>query len=157
MQMHQRALKAITAFAIGSTCHAASNTVYRCEQGGKVIYTDEPCMNAKEVDVTPTEGMNKWSGKERVAPALQNRQATELRRKELGKALRPLTGQDDEKWQESLKHESRPAETRNECRRLDNLIPALKESAAGAARSGDKQNAETALYNARNRFKDLKC
>lgn len=55
----------------------AEKTVYRCEQGGRVTYTDEPCANARAVDVTPTEGLNKWSGQERVAPQLQQQRAAQ--------------------------------------------------------------------------------
>lgn len=151
------ALITSAALAIASTAQAAGPAVYRCEQGGKVTYTDEPCMHAKEVDVTPTEGMNRWTGKEKVSRELRNKQHREIREKGMGKALRPLTGQSDEQWQESLRYQRRPAETRDECRRLERALGPLKEGAASARPGQEKQRAETALYGTRKRFKDLKC
>lgn len=43
-----------------------SRTVYRCEDGNKVLYSDSPCLSAKKVDVEPTRGLNKSTGREQI-------------------------------------------------------------------------------------------
>lgn len=43
----------------------AQKTVYRCESAGKVAYSHEPCVGAREVDTTPTQGLDKMSGHSR--------------------------------------------------------------------------------------------
>lgn len=78
MRLYWGVVLMVSAMAWSCGAHAAQKaekTVYRCEQGGRVTYTDEPCVDARAVDVTPTEGLNKWSGQERVAPQLQQQRA----------------------------------------------------------------------------------
>ena len=48
-------------FALGSTLSwsaAAQNTIYKCVQGDKVTYSNEPCPNAKKFEVKDTKGVN---------------------------------------------------------------------------------------------------
>jgi hypothetical protein len=45
---------------------APSRTVYKCEVGGKVTYSDSPCLGATRIDVEPTRGVSKLSGSQRV-------------------------------------------------------------------------------------------
>ena len=56
------------------------------------MFSDEPCLGAKRVDVQPTQGMDKWSGK--------SRKGEEVRRNEhhrqLDKVTRPLHGRTHE-------------------------------------------------------------
>jgi len=33
-----------------------AKTVFKCEENGKVIYSDSPCLGAKTVDVEPPRG-----------------------------------------------------------------------------------------------------
>jgi hypothetical protein len=49
----------------------AQKPVYRCETAGKVSYSDAPCVGAKEIDATPTQGMDKMTGASRN-PSLDN-------------------------------------------------------------------------------------
>ena len=39
-----------------------ASVIYRCEAGGKVVYSDEPCMGARVVDATPNSGVDSLSG-----------------------------------------------------------------------------------------------
>lgn len=48
-----------------------SRTVFRCEEGGKVVYSDSPCVGARKIDVEPTRGVSKLSGRERVGRDVQ--------------------------------------------------------------------------------------
>lgn len=71
---------------------AARAQIYRCELGGKVSYSDEPCVGAKVVDATPTQGMDKMTGSTRKGADVlrdENRKAVDA-------ALQPLTGLDHE-------------------------------------------------------------
>ena len=48
-------------FALGSTLAwsaAAQNAIYKCVQGNKVTYSNEPCPNAKKFEVKDTKGVN---------------------------------------------------------------------------------------------------
>lgn len=65
-----------------------TQTAYRCEQGGKVIYTDQPCLNGVEIDTTPTKGLNKSTGTTLKGQDVQR----EERDEGLSKALAPLIG-----------------------------------------------------------------
>lgn len=87
MNLGQNILIAVTAMAIAHNCHAANKPVYRCEKAGQVTYTDAPCEGAKEVDVTPTEGLNKWSGTERVSNEIRQQQGA--RQAENGRRFNP--------------------------------------------------------------------
>lgn len=60
---------------------AASAQVYRCEHGGKVSYSDEPCVGAKVVDATPTQGMDKMAGStSKGAEALRDGSVVQMRK-----------------------------------------------------------------------------
>lgn len=56
-----RALRQLTVVVFAAACASATQaqTVYRCEAPGKVMYSHEPCVGAKAVDTTPTQGKNK--------------------------------------------------------------------------------------------------
>ena len=49
-------------FALGFTTFAldaaAQNPIYKCVQGDKVTYSNEPCPNAKKVEIKQTKGVN---------------------------------------------------------------------------------------------------
>lgn len=57
--------------AQSTTLPAPSRTVYKCSVGGKVAYSDEPCVGAQRVNVEPTRGMNKSTGHEKAIEAAQ--------------------------------------------------------------------------------------
>ena len=66
---------ALTAFA------CAAQTVYKCGTKGAVTYSHEPCMGGQVVDTTPTQGLDKSSGRSRkgadVRHIEQNKAATD--------------------------------------------------------------------------------
>ena len=39
-----------------------SRTVYKCQEGAKTVYSDEPCLGAQRINVEPTRGLDKSSG-----------------------------------------------------------------------------------------------
>ena len=64
MNQARRRLATVSFLALTAlTC--AAQTVYKCESKGAVTYSHEPCMGAKVVDTTPTQGLDKSSGSSR--------------------------------------------------------------------------------------------
>ncbi|MDQ0015558.1 hypothetical protein J2W23_003958 [Variovorax boronicumulans] len=50
------------ALALGLTTVAfdagAQHSIYKCVQGGKVVYSNEPCPDAKKIEIKQTKGVN---------------------------------------------------------------------------------------------------
>jgi len=82
------ALVTASAHAIATNLPPPSRTVYKCEVGGKVRYSDSPCVGAQKVDVTPTRGMNKSTGCELTGSDVRR----EVFREQLIGAVRPIAG-----------------------------------------------------------------
>lgn len=131
---------------------AAQHPVYRCETNGKVSYSDAPCVGAKVIDATPTQGMDKMTG--------QSRKGREVQREEFNaafdNAFRPLHGRSHADMDVMRRRVKLPRGDQAQCANLDNRLPQLESNVAGT--SGDaKARADVDLYKARKRFFDLKC
>ena len=113
---------------------------YKCVTGGKVTYTDEPCIGAKVVDTTPTQGLDKISGRSKKGADVMKTEHNKI----MADALRPLFGQTAEERAKSVKRVYLSPQDKLECHMLDGQIL-------------DERTQEVALYQARKRFKDLKC
>jgi hypothetical protein len=37
---------------------AAQHSIYKCVQGGRITYSNEPCPDAKKVEIKQTKGVN---------------------------------------------------------------------------------------------------
>lgn len=115
-------------------------------------YSDAPCVGAKEIDATPTQGMDKMTG--------ISRKGADVRRDEhnavMADALKPLTGMNADQYR-VYKHRLKLSPRDNaECVRLDTKLPELKQRAATAVPT-DKALADVELYKARKQFNDLNC
>ena len=92
--MHQHlftlVLLVASTHAIATNLPPPSRTVYKCEVGGKVHYSDSPCVGAQKVNVTPKRGMNKSTGRELTGSDLRR----EVFREQLSDAVRLITGMD---------------------------------------------------------------
>ena len=130
----------------------AQKPVYRCETAGKVSYSDAPCVGAKEIDATPTQGMDKMTG--------TSRKGADVRRDEhnavMADALKPLTGMSPEQYRVYQHRFKLSPRDKAECTRLDTELPELKQRAATATPT-DKALADVELYKARKQFNDLNC
>lgn len=130
----------------------AQKSVYRCDTAGKASYSHEPCVGAQEVDVTPTQGMDKMTG--------QSRKGADVRRDELqtlrAEAIRPLTGMTPEQYRVYHRRSALSPRDRQDCAELDATLPAARQRAAKAA-PAERAAAEVELYKARKRFNDLNC
>jgi len=130
----------------------AQKPVYRCETAGRVSYSDAPCVGATEIDATPTQGMDKMTGK--------SRKGKDVRRDEyntaLAEAIQPLTGMNADEYRVYQRRFKLSPADKLECARLDSRLPALNQSVQTAA-ANDLARAEVDLYKARKRFNDLNC
>lgn len=119
-----------------------ASVVYRCEQGGKVVYSDEPCVGAKVVDATPNSGVDSISGHKRVGSDVQREQL----HRQLGEVLRPL-GSSPEKFAVDVRRVNLSPEAKLACSVLDRQIPLLERGGVSAEE----------IYQARKRYRDLRC
>lgn len=130
----------------------SSPTVYKCLVNGKTVYSDQPCLGAVEVDVTPTRGMNKSTGIERIGADVSRERNREL----IADMVKPLTGTSRAEFEVLRRRVNLPAKTQAECRNLDASIARLKadESAAKAPQLAEIQQQ---LFAQRTRLKILSC
>lgn len=143
------ALLCLLSFSIAAH---AQKPVYRCETAGKVSYSDAPCVGAKEIDATPTQGMDKMTGASRKGADVQRAEHNAL----MADALKPLTGMSPEQYRVYKHRFKLSPRDKAECTRLDTELPDLKQRAATAPVS-DKALADVELYKARKQFNDMNC
>jgi hypothetical protein len=129
--------------AIAQGLPAPSRTVYKCEVGGKVVYSDSPCLGAQRVDVTPTQGLNKSSGSERVGADVRRERHNET----MAEVMRPLFAETAE--QRAKRH-------RRQCDDLDRRISSA-ELEEGRTAQAERQTVQERLLGMRAQHRDLKC
>lgn len=126
--------------------------MYRCETKGKVTHSHEPCLGAKVVDTTPTQGLDKFTG--------QSRKGNDVRRDEhnrlMSDVMRPLTGQTHaEREVQRRRYKLSPSDQR-ECRALDERL-AAEEATVRQASPAKAQQAQAQLFLRRQRYRELRC
>ena len=128
--------------------------VYRCEVDGKVRYSDEPCLGAKRVDVRPTRGLDKMSGKSLKGADVR----TEESNRYVAEALRPIYRETPD--QRATRHRRArnhltPEETA-ECYLTDSRLGRL-EAEEKTAMGRELQQVQQNLLKARQRHRKLRC
>lgn len=134
------------------TLPQASRSVYKCSVNNKTIYTDEPCVGAQVVNVEPTRGFNKSTGKELTGADV----ATEKRREQLAEAIRPLTGMNPQQAEVQRRRFNLSAAATAECGTLDGRraqAEAEERKSTGDARLEIQRD----LLMLRQRSRDLRC
>lgn len=139
-EMKNNLLMAVIAISVTAHAQSGGAMTYKCVTGKKVTYTDEPCVGAKVVDTTPTQGLDRISGTSRKGADVIKTEHNKM----MADALRPLLGQTPEERAKAIKRVSLSPQDKLECYVLDGQIL-------------DPRMQEVALYQARKRFKDLKC
>lgn len=149
--------------AIAATCIAMgmsgtwaldkTEKVYRCEKNGRVEYTESPCLDAKEVDVTPTKGAETYPSANLKSQPLQR----ERTREQVIEGIRPITGMDQQAFKKYERRAKLTQDARNSCAALDKKIPE-QEAKERIAQDGKSQaTAADKLFTMRNQYKSLKC
>lgn len=148
------ALIAITASAASAQgLPPPSRTVYKCEDSGKVHYSDAPCLGAQKLVVEPTRGLNKSSGKELVGQDVQ----TERRREAFAEGLAPIAGMTPEELQRAGRRTRLSQEGLRRCQQLDRDLPRA-EAAEQAALPGEaRRAAQQRLLVLRTAFREGRC
>ncbi len=136
---------------MASTVH--SQAVYRCESQGKVSYSHEPCVGAKAVNTTPTQGLDKSSGKSRKGADVRKAEID----KTMSEAIRPITGLDHEQRQTLHRRFKLPHAAKLECAVLDTRLASHEADERAAGSPKDLQTAQQSLFESRKRFRDLRC
>jgi len=130
----------------------ASRTVFKCEVTGKTVYSDSPCLGAKKIEVEPTRGLNKSTGRERVGRDVQNERLDES----FAEAVRPITGKDAKQRAVATRRFKLSAEAQRECRRLDEDIP-RQEKAERESDAASLPLIQRQLLTMRTRMRELNC
>ena len=156
LRLHPKRGYGLCLALVGQLCFSfpshAQKSVYRCETAGSVTYSHEPCVGAKEVDVTPTQGMDRMTGASRRGADVQRHEHDRLK----AEALKPLTGMTADQYRVYKHRFNLSPQDKNACAKLDYELPGLKQRAANAP-TADQAAAEVDLYKARKRFNDLNC
>lgn len=132
-----------------------SRTVYKCEAGGKTHYSDSPCLGAKKIEVEPTRGLDRSSGRRRQGADFQREHAREA----FATAVKPLTGMDARQLDRAGRRMQLAPDAQKACRRLDLEIPRLEVAEIEQLRlQGEKLKAlQAQLLAARRQFRELRC
>ncbi len=142
----------LTALVLTAPPVHAQKAVYKCVTQGKVQYSHTPCVGAIEIDATPTQGADRWSGQSRKGRDVQRLEFNE----QMGRAVRPLTGMDDAQWKTATHRQALSPSARQECDRLDPML-AAQRSRTDAATVEERGRADVRLWQLRRRFADLDC
>ena len=143
----------VTGGAPGLAAKEPTRTVYKCVQGKKVTYTDDPCLAATEVDVTPTRGLDRSSGVSRQGQDVRR----EHFREQLATAVRPLTGMNAEQLDTASRRQRLMPEARLACGQLDQQLVTARRQEATAASGVPMAQAQQNLLGLRKQFRELKC
>lgn len=147
------ALLLCTTVAIAQTLPQASRTVYKCEEGGKVNYSDSPCLGAKKVAVEPTRGLNKSSGRELQGSDVRN----ERFREGMAEAIKPLTGMNAQQVDQFGRRQRLSPEAQRQCRGLDQQIPMAEAAEAAAKADAELKAAQKRLFELRAAYRKQSC
>ena len=139
-------------FAQSTTLPAPSRTVYKCTVEGKVVYTDDPCVGAKLVNVEPTRGLNKSSGRELTGRDVARERQTE----QLAEAIKPITGLTPQQFEVQRSRVYLAPEVKSECDRLDRGITQA-ETQERAEPAETRPAVQRQLFAYRKRHRELRC
>jgi hypothetical protein len=142
----------VASSAFSQTLPAPSREVFKCEEGGKVVYSDAPCLGAKRVGVEPTRGLNKLSGTERIGADVRQ----EKHKEQMAEALRPLLGETAEQYSKRHRRATLTPKSQGQCGRLDQEIQSAEQAEREAAK-GELLQAQDRLYRIRKQYIDLRC
>lgn len=132
---------------------APSRTIYKCEANGKIAYTDQPCLGAQRLDVVPTRGVNKLSGQIRTGADVAREQRQEI----LARAIKPISGMNEQQFSTEVRRHQLDASAQRECRVLEADIlenEALERRGVARESMASLQHDTLAL---RQRYGKLRC
>jgi hypothetical protein len=152
-------LSAVAAILLTGLAHAQSaklpetnRTVFKCTVEGKVTYSDEPCPGAQRIDVEPTRGLNKASGKELTGTDVRR----ERQREAFADAVHPLTGKNSSQLETQRRRMKLSVTAGAECAALDRSI-ATGEAQEKIAKGEALSSVQGKLLSFRTRYRAIGC
>jgi len=142
----------VTTLGQAQSLPPVSRTVFKCQVAGKTVYSDAPCLGAKQIDVEPTRGINQTSGNKRIGADVMHEQGREA----FAQAVRPITGMDAKQLAVQGRRNKLNSQDQQECRRLDGEVAASQQDEKAAAGS-DLKTVQEKLFQRRKRFRELGC
>jgi hypothetical protein len=109
-------------------------------------------LGAQVIDVEPTRGLNKSSGRVQIGADVQHEQHREM----IAEDLRPLSGMDAKQLAVQGRRNKLSLEDQMECRVLDRDMSATQQDEKNATQS-DLKEVQMKLYRLRKRFQVLGC
>ena len=130
-------------FVLAPAPALAQTTVYRCESGGTVTYSERACSGGRVVNTN-----------EAPVPARRNPKLDE--NEALAQAMSPRAGESAEQFETRRRRARLMPEDRDECARLDKRIP-VEQGSLTNPDPDEAAQAQEALARSRQRFAELKC
>lgn len=146
MKLATAGLLALVSFTCGA------QTVYKCESKGSITYSHEPCLGAQAVDTTPTQGLDKFTGRSRKGADVRN----EEHNKAMADAMKPLLGETPQQRATRIRRFKLSPADRFECENLDGRLVKLEAGTRSADRAAATR-AEVNLFESRKRYRELRC
>lgn len=142
-----------TTVAMGQGLPTATRTVYKCEDGGKVHYSDTPCLGARKLEVEPTRGLNKSSGRELHGQDVNR----ERLREAFADGVKPVTGMDARQLDRAGRRMRLNPEAQRQCQVLDAQLPAAEAAEKSAKAGGELKSVQQRLFDLRTAYRKLGC
>jgi hypothetical protein len=137
--------------AYSQSLPTASRTIFKCENGGKIVYSDNPCLGAKVLNIQPSRGLNKSTGRIATGADVHREQIQEM----YADAIRPLSGLNRDQYKTVHHRVNLSQESKNRCAYLDKQIPiAASETFPNVP---EKTISDQILLELRMQFRDLRC
>ena len=142
----------VTTLGQAQSLPPVSRTVFKCQVAGKTVYSDAPCLGAKQIDVEPTRGLNQTSGNKRIGADVMHEQGREA----FAQAVRPITGMDAKQLAVQGRRNKLNPQDQQECHHLDGEVAATQQNEKAAVGS-DLKTVQQNLFQKRKRFRELGC
>jgi hypothetical protein len=139
-------------FLCAQTLPQPSRTMYKCKVQGTTTYSDSPCLGATKLEVVPTRGISKLSGRDRIG----NDVFLERQHETFAEGIRPLTGMDAKQLATATRRNQLSPAGQQECRQLDQSLPTVEDEEKRAVQPV-LRDVQARLFLMRKRFRELRC
>ncbi|MDY7574457.1 hypothetical protein [Actimicrobium sp. CCI2.3] len=130
----------------------STRTVFKCTVDKAIVYSDVPCLGAQRLQIEPSRGLNKTTGKELVGTDV----GREKKREVFAEAIRPLTGLNSQQLETETRRSRLAPSAKSDCRQLDGEI-ARTERSESSSNQESRLAIQEFLYDKRNRYHQLGC
>lgn len=139
--------------SFAQTLPPTSRTVFKCEVGSKVVYSDSPCPGAKRIELEPTRGFSDGARADKFGTDVWRERHNER----MAEALKPVFGENPKQRATRLRRAKLEAAAQLECTKLDRDLPAAEQQERTAPSAADLSSTRTRLFDLRRRFRELRC